>query len=273
MPRYCSQNTWDPARNHCSAPEQSAADAEPAVPVGDFKPRKQAKHGPVELITPASAVSAGSVGGLSARGSTTTSASQADAKWVQCEAPRCGKWRIVPPQIDVKSLPPKWFCHMNTWDRTKADCSVPEDQWEPATSSSGRGRRGPLPKSYSAANLTGTVQGIAAPGITAAPSAPTVTAKPGKKAPVNWVSCESCGKWRVVPHHINLDALQKQKWYCSMNTWDSRWGCTFDVQFARCDTRAGAGLHHVLLLRNQRISLHPSQTHPSRLLGCLAQPP
>jgi hypothetical protein len=222
--RYCSQNTWDPLRNHCSAPEQTTAEAEqPAPPAVDFKPRKQAKHGPVELITPSSAVATGTVAGYTARAS--SAAAQADAKWVQCEAPKCGKWRVVPPHIDIKSLPPKWFCHMNTWDRIKADCNVPEDQWEPTSSSSGRGRRGPLPKSYPAANLTGAVQGMPASGIALAPTATAVPSKPGKKAAVNWVSCESCGKWRVVPHFINLDALQKQKWYCSMNTWDTR--CVF----------------------------------------------
>ena len=36
-----------------------------------------------------------------------------------------------------------------------------------------------------------------------------------------WVQCELCQKWRRLPSHISADSLP-DTWYCAMNTWDSR---------------------------------------------------
>jgi hypothetical protein len=35
--------------------------------------------------------------------------------WVQCD--KCQKWRRLPNEIDVNSLPATWYCKMNRWDK------------------------------------------------------------------------------------------------------------------------------------------------------------
>ena len=32
--------------------------------------------------------------------------------------------------VDTQTLPEAWYCFDNDWDRTYADCSVPEEDWE-----------------------------------------------------------------------------------------------------------------------------------------------
>ena len=49
--------------------------------------------------------------------------------WVQCE--KCHKWRRVAWHVDSDSLPDDWFCEMNEWDPQNANCSVPQDGFDP----------------------------------------------------------------------------------------------------------------------------------------------
>jgi hypothetical protein len=39
---------------------------------------------------------------------------------------------------------------------------------------------------------------------------------------IEWIMCEQCKKWRVVPSEVAqvLDSSQAAAWTCSMNTWD-----------------------------------------------------
>ena len=48
-------------------------------------------------------------------------------EWVQCERKNCKKWRKLPAHIDMKQLPEKWFCEMNSWDAEHASCDWPEE--------------------------------------------------------------------------------------------------------------------------------------------------
>ncbi|CAI5717619.1 unnamed protein product [Peronospora destructor] len=41
-----------------------------------------------------------------------------------------------------------------------------------------------------------------------------------KKTVLEWAQCEKCNKWRKLPQHIKSSTLP-DKWYCSMNHWDS----------------------------------------------------
>jgi hypothetical protein len=36
-----------------------------------------------------------------------------------------------------------------------------------------------------------------------------------------WVQCDSCGKWRILPSHIKISSLPKH-WYCHLNTYDPK---------------------------------------------------
>ena len=58
----------------------------------------------------------------------------APSQWVQCDRKGCRKWRVVPADFDMESLPEKWFCEMNTWNIDRASCDVPDDSEEEAAS-------------------------------------------------------------------------------------------------------------------------------------------
>ncbi|KAK8808774.1 hypothetical protein WA588_004416 [Blastocystis sp. NMH] len=45
-------------------------------------------------------------------------------RWIRCQNPFCGKWRYLPPEIDVPEG--LWFCIMNTWDESVASCDCPQ---------------------------------------------------------------------------------------------------------------------------------------------------
>jgi hypothetical protein len=47
--------------------------------------------------------------------------------WVQCTNPKCGKWHIVPPDIDIEQLKENktWTCFDNFWDLSEAFCDGP----------------------------------------------------------------------------------------------------------------------------------------------------
>jgi len=48
-------------------------------------------------------------------------------KWVQCE--KCEKWRRLPQDTNLSTLPKKWFCKLNP-DVRHNDCSIPEEDEE-----------------------------------------------------------------------------------------------------------------------------------------------
>ncbi len=47
--------------------------------------------------------------------------------WVQCTNPKCGKWHIVPPDIDINDLQKNesWTCFDNFWNLSEAFCDYP----------------------------------------------------------------------------------------------------------------------------------------------------
>lgn len=96
----------------------AAAAAAPAAPKTAKRPKKKKK--------PASTPSS------SARSEKSAKAAKKKGKvvkveyqWVQCDS--CHSWRKVPPSINTDSLPERWYCEMNTWDRKRATCSAAEE--------------------------------------------------------------------------------------------------------------------------------------------------
>jgi len=55
---------------------------------------------------------------------------QAVANWVQCENPKCLKWRKLPWHVDVDLLPENFFCQDNIWNPDSQDCAASEDEWD-----------------------------------------------------------------------------------------------------------------------------------------------
>jgi len=55
---------------------------------------------------------------------------QAVANWVQCEDPKCLKWRKLPWHVDVDLLPDKFYCKDNVWNPNRQTCDSTEDDWD-----------------------------------------------------------------------------------------------------------------------------------------------
>jgi len=55
---------------------------------------------------------------------------QAVANWVQCENPKCMKWRKLPWHVDLDLLPEKFYCKDNKWNPGYDHCDAPEDDWD-----------------------------------------------------------------------------------------------------------------------------------------------
>lgn len=44
--------------------------------------------------------------------------------WVQCD--RCQKWRLLPRNVPMESLPERWYCELNKYDPKRNNCNAPE---------------------------------------------------------------------------------------------------------------------------------------------------
>ena len=52
--------------------------------------------------------------------------SEGSENWIQCED--CKKWRRLPVDRSLQwNKTEKWSCHMNDWDRGRANCLCPEE--------------------------------------------------------------------------------------------------------------------------------------------------
>ena len=40
---------------------------------------------------------------------------------------KCEKWRKLPADVAPEDLPDIWYCSMNTWDVSLANCDAPEE--------------------------------------------------------------------------------------------------------------------------------------------------
>ncbi|XP_071712979.1 uncharacterized protein [Rutidosis leptorrhynchoides] len=50
---------------------------------------------------------------------------QPDRDWVQCD--KCRKWRLLPSEFDIKTLPKEWFCYLKPFN---GKCDIKEEQVE-----------------------------------------------------------------------------------------------------------------------------------------------
>ena len=55
---------------------------------------------------------------------------QATVTWVQCNNPKCLKWRKIPFHVDMDLLLNKFFCKDNVWDPTTNSCDAPQDTFD-----------------------------------------------------------------------------------------------------------------------------------------------
>lgn len=59
---------------------------------------------------------------------TTTGEEELKSQWVQCDT--CNKWRKLPGNIDLTTLPEAWECSMNRWDSLHSHCNDEEEKDE-----------------------------------------------------------------------------------------------------------------------------------------------
>ena len=60
----------------------------------------------------------------------------------QIKCCKCNKWRKVPTSIALESLSNNWSCPLNTWNRSMAKCSFPQEQQDEALSNARSYSRG-----------------------------------------------------------------------------------------------------------------------------------
>mmetsp|Transcript_4763 Transcript_4763/g.19070 ORF Transcript_4763/g.19070 Transcript_4763/m.19070 type:complete len:1137 (-) Transcript_4763:249-3659(-) len=132
---YCRLNASDPRRSTCDAPEEDDSQAK-SRDLG-MNSRLQASLAAAnpdsissaDLQTEVVPQEAGEGDGTAGRSGDVKTRNQGvsatNVKWVACD--KCSKWRMVPSFVDTAALPDKWYCSMNAWDPSRADCGVPED--------------------------------------------------------------------------------------------------------------------------------------------------
>jgi len=86
--------------------------------------------------TDAAAAADGGVGG---QGGEDSDDGLNETEWVQCDS--CGKWRVLPDNVTVSSLPNLWYCQMNMYDPKRRSCEAVEQTAKQALKDRKRARK------------------------------------------------------------------------------------------------------------------------------------
>ncbi|RHY39527.1 hypothetical protein DYB30_008982 [Aphanomyces astaci] len=279
---YCIMNDWDVRYASCDVPEEvvepkakkaklnddmdddndvpvmapgtppsAAAAAPPPVSIKPEQPdgmKKETKLTKKQRAKLKSTVQRGKLATPALPGGVDSSAKEIE--WVQCESKTCGKWRVVPPSIDIASLPIKWYCSLNTWAPSLATCAAEnpsdvESLWQsktvkspPPPPSKQPPRQGKVSPRHQSLHLQGALPtvgdavvaaaALALPSSVDSPSGHVDSPVGGKNKKIKppelipvleWAQCEKCNKWRKLPAHVKSVNLP-DKWFCSMNHWN-----------------------------------------------------
>ncbi|KAH9126133.1 hypothetical protein LEN26_009413, partial [Aphanomyces euteiches] len=260
---YCTMNSWDSKYASCDVaeevvepkakktkvepppddpapPQVSASSPRSSSATVDIRKREAEKKDKLKLgkkpkdKLKTQAKSAAKQTGASPRDDEPT-----EEKWVQCENKSCGKWRVVPPHIDIASLPLKWYCSLNTWAPSLATCSAEnpvevESLWNkkavkptlPKSSAKTTGGKSSpraqltlpaIPTVLDVVSTSGDVDSPMSKGKKVADVAKKVISP--EKTVLEWAMCDKCKKWRKLPAHVKSATLPEH-WFCSMNHWN-----------------------------------------------------
>lgn len=159
---------------------------------------------------------------------------KAQAQWVMCD--KCSKWRKLPADVAIESLPEVWDCSMITWYSYAIVCEG-ENAEEPEAEKETKAKKPKLLRKPSRASSTD----VAEPDDTEVPvvikkkpRAASVASNVPELVPakavenINWVECHACNKWRKLPSHVNPADLP-DVWTCSQNYWSPA--------YARCSAK------------------------------------
>ena len=132
---YCTMNNWNPLTNKCSVKEET--DETPFFPIIGLGSEVTHAIAPVKPKGQPGRKAAVPPPGSGAPVKKVT-------QWVQCERRNCKKWRKVPMHVNMKTMPEKWYCEMNTWDLDRASCDAGEDTDSEAEGQSNKSGRSQL---------------------------------------------------------------------------------------------------------------------------------
>ncbi|XP_060199606.1 B3 domain-containing protein Os07g0563300-like isoform X2 [Lycium barbarum] len=171
--------------------------------------------------------------------------------WVACD--KCQKWRLLPYGTEIKQLPERWLCSMLNWLPGMNHCDISEEETTRALRhlnslrgtmdklskvkekqrEQGENANGKLPvKKQSAGELrlrkvdshVACETPMKDPSTVGLQIARELTS--GAKPPVapvgivqeDWIACDKCQKWRLLPYGTKIEQLPK-RWLCSMLNW------------------------------------------------------
>ena len=180
-------------------------------------------------------------------------------EWVQCE--QCVEWRALPSSVKADALSDQWVCELATWctltcsvdekaytklmkkskpkkssakgvKRKRSPTVATARKAAPGIGDGGAGAKGgaetaaPTPAAVKSAKRAKKPKKPKKPKKEASSAEAKTSSKSSKpnanaKVEVQWVQCDSCAAWRIVPPSIDANKLP-DRWHCEMNTWDPK---------------------------------------------------
>jgi len=253
---YCHLNVYDPKRNSCDAPEQTAR-----TPVVD---KKRKRGGKKKRLRVAEAIDSANTEEAIGLGRHDSSQSETTKEKVRARSPTpkeetkakdapqiCGSSTPKPPRSSPNSIsvgsaenasipeaepevpPPTRKASKPEKKTTKRlpDApleTIPEVAPDEVPVKVKRGRSGRSRKEIKESNTKDGSSKEREPeqGNSSGRGGASTQPADQDRENVEWVQCEKCDKWRKLPPHISADELP-DVWYCSLNTWN--------VSSASCD--------------------------------------
>jgi len=184
--------------------------------------------------------------------------------YVACD--RCGKWRELPSALE-SSLPAKWYCELNTWDKAFASCNVPQQDFSNDENDFASSASGETPKTKArAGNKPRKAKTQATAEINDMNQKQRQSMLPSKTEVQNWAQCVICSQWRRLPGYVDVHSLP-ENWQCLMNPDKSRASCSVpeesDETLAIDNTLGSTGNKHVVRLP-EGVNLYGNMYVPAR---------
>ena len=125
---HCTMNTWAPAYAKCSVKEEGDEKVDEGKAVKDKKTTSTGPgRGRYVRVNRKSEMEASNIAQATATALAAGKTVVKKIQWVQCERKNCKKWRKIPIEVNLESLPELWYCEMNRWDPERASCEIAED--------------------------------------------------------------------------------------------------------------------------------------------------
>ncbi|KAI4338076.1 hypothetical protein L6164_016428 [Bauhinia variegata] len=239
----CSMLFWVPGMNRCEIPEEETTNVmrdlyQILISEGqsNMQNRKTGSAIGVSSVGAGSCVTHDSNAGLIVQNKLAlemvptgaTAPLVIEENWVSCD--HCLKWRLLPLNTKPDQVPKNWSCSMLYWVPGMNRCEIPEEEttnvmrsfYERMDQSDMQNHAAGIATEVSSVDSRPSQKDdsnsviiaenkLASEVVPAAAAAPLVIEE-------NWVSCDSCLKWRLLPLDKKPDELP-EKWLCCMLYW------------------------------------------------------